>query len=382
MTRTAVGSADRRAALLPLPSPPEVLRLQALQPYPAVSVLCSTGPGERMAAADRARLGALLDEVRGRLREDGEGDRAECADLLARLEGLVEDAAGRPTRSALALYASPDHASGWALPVPVVDRVVVDPSFATRDLVRSLHRTPRHVVLVLTDREARLFDGVGETLLPPPAGPFPLQVDRRSSADRAAPGRAPERGTRVDQTGDAFLRLVDDALGTYLNLHPAPLVLVGARTTVARFRHLSRNTGRLAGLVDGSHARSPLPVLVALVRPVLDRYLHGRQAEALALLTRRTSAGRVVTGMDAVWLAARTERPEVLAVEQGLFYPARLSADGLFLAPATDVWHPDVLDDAVDEVIELVLRRGGWVALADDGALADQDRIALSVHRR
>ena len=47
------------------------------------------------------------------------------------------------------------------LPVPVVDRTVVDPSFATRDLVRSLHRTPRHVVLLLSEREARLLDGVG-----------------------------------------------------------------------------------------------------------------------------------------------------------------------------------------------------------------------------
>jgi hypothetical protein len=27
-----------------------------------------------------------------------------------------------------------------------------------------------------------------------------------------------------------------------------------------------------------------------------------------------------------------------------------------------------VLDDAVDELIEMVLDRGGWVALVDDGA--------------
>jgi hypothetical protein len=84
--------------------------------------------------------------------------------------------------------------------------------------------------------------------------------------------------------------------------------------------------------------------------------------------------------MPAVWLAARRERPEMLAVEQGLFYPARLSADGDFVEPADDVEHPDVLDDAVDEVIELVLRRGGWIALTDDGALARRERIALSVH--
>ena len=82
--------------------------------------------------------------------------------------------------------------------------------------------------------------------------------------------------------------------------------------------------------------------------------------------------------MPAVWLAARAERPEMLAVEEGLFYPARLSADGDLLTPASDVDHPEVLDDAVDEVIETVLHRGGWIALVEDGALADWDRIVLT----
>ena len=379
MTRTAVSPTERRTTTLPLPSPPDVVQLQELQDYPAVSVLCRTEAAPRMTSGDAARLEALVGDAVSRLRND---DRvAAQRSLIERLEELAEDAAVRPTRAAVALYVSAGHASSWALPVPVVDRAVVDPSFATRDLVRSLHRTPRHVVLVLTDREARLFDGVADTLLPPPSGPFPLiAAPARTPLRQPTRQPAPERGTVVDQTGDGFLRVVDRALGTYLSLHPAPLVLVGAQRTLATFRQLSRNVGRLAGTVHGSHARTPLPVLAALIRPVLDGYLRGRQAEALELLDRRTGAGRVVTGMPAVWLAARTERPELLAVEHSLFYPARLSADGHFLEPATDVEHPDVLDDAVDEVIELVLRRGGWVALADDGALAARDGIALSVH--
>jgi hypothetical protein len=111
----------------------------------------------------------------------------------------------------------------------------------------------------------------------------------------------------------------------------------------------------------------PLAELAGRTRPVLERYLHSRQQEALELLDRRTSSSRAVSGMSSAWLAARTERPEMLAVEQGLFFPARLSGDGDLLLPATDVEHPDVLDDAVDELIELVLDRGGWVALVDDG---------------
>jgi hypothetical protein len=35
----------------------------------------------------------------------------------------------------------------------------------------------------------------------------------------------------------------------------------------------------------------------------------------------------------------------------------------------------------VDEVIEVVLQRGGWVALVDPGRLDAHDRIALTVRR-
>lgn len=363
--------------MLPLPSAAEVVAVQAVEDYPAVSVLCSTDPAPVMTRESAARLSRLVDDAVARLRDEfGTGAKA----LAEPLQELSADVVTRPTRQAVALYVSAGHRSAWALSVPVSDRAIIDPTFATRDLVRSLHRTPRHVVLVLTDHEARLFDGVGDTLLPAVSGPFPITAasPRRTAASR--PDRR-SSGTTVTEQGDAFLRTVDRALGTYLALHPAPLVLTGVTKTLATFTHLSRNVGRLAGTVQGSFATMPLPELISRIRPVLDSYLRSRQAEALALLDQRMSAGRVVAGMSAVWLAARAERPEMLAVEEGLFWPARLSGDGDFLEPATDIEHPEVIDDVVDEVIELVLRRGGWIALVDDGSLAAHDRIALCVRR-
>ena len=71
----------------------------------------------------------------------------------------------------------------------------------------------------------------------------------------------------------------------------------------------------------------------------------------------------------------------MLAVEEGFFYPARLSVDGDYVMPAADVDDPDVLDDAVDEVIETVLQRGGWVALVSDGTLAERGRVPLTLRR-
>ncbi|GAA4399252.1 hypothetical protein GCM10023168_06290 [Fodinibacter luteus] len=378
MTATAIDAAPRRAAPLPLPTAAEVLALQAVREYPAISVLCTTDTAPTMSTTAVARLEQLVDDATRRLRREFGGPVA--ASLRDDLLHLVDDVKERPTRAAVALYVSSRHVSAWGLPQPVIDRAVVDPTFATRDLVRSLHRTPRHVVLVLTEGEARLFDGTGDTLLPPFGGPFPL-VDR-TPRGRGRPQGRPARGHDEHRRTETFLRTVDRALGTYLSLHPAPLVLVGAGRTLTRFTRISTNLQRLAGSVQGSHARTPLPTLARLIRPVLEDYLRSREGEALALLDRRSRTGTVATGMPAVWLASRAERPEMLAVEEGLFYPARVSRDGDLITPAHDLEHPDVIDDAVDEVIETVLRRGGWVALVRDGALSATERIVLTVRPR
>lgn len=142
-----------------------------------------------------------------------------------------------------------------------------------------------------------------------------------------------------------------------------PLVLVAAEPTWSKFRRMSRNMSRLAGLITGNHLKTSADTLSELVRPVLGEYLRSRAQEALELIEQRANEDRVLRDVDAAWLAARWERPEMLAVEEDFFYPARLAPDGDRLVPADDVDHPDVIDDAVDELIEIVLGRGGWIAL-------------------
>ena len=145
---------------------------------------------------------------------------------------------------------------------------------------------------------------------------------------------------------------------------------------------MSRNVGRLAGTIPGNHLFTPAAELQARLRPVLERYLLSRQVEALELLGERSQRGRP-RPLDAVHrAAARWERPEMLAVEQGYFYPARLEEDGDTLVPADDPHAPDVCDDVVDELIEAVISRGGWIALLADGTLPRVDRVALTLRTR
>jgi hypothetical protein len=74
---------------------------------------------------------------------------------------------------------------------------------------------------------------------------------------------------------------------------------------------------------------------------------------------------------------AEEGRGDTLLVEQDFHYPATVDETGLILTPAEDAAAPGVIDDAVDEVIEDVMMKGGSVVFVDNGALAQHQRIAL-----
>ncbi len=117
MTPTAVSAAPHDTALLPLPTAAEVVAVQAVQDYPAVSVLCATRPAAQMSRSCVARLNGLVGQAVQRL--GNEDDQSMTTTLVARLTRLASDAADRPTDAAVALYVSAEHESAWSLPVNV-----------------------------------------------------------------------------------------------------------------------------------------------------------------------------------------------------------------------------------------------------------------------
>lgn len=368
-----------------------VVVLQSMTSYPSVSLLLPTTPGQ-MTASDRARLHGLRETAARRLKQEAstpDGRDFSADRILAELDQLCDHAGQITLHHGLAVYVNEHHAQLVLLPDAVAERVVIDPTFATRDLVRALHRTPRHVVLVLSAHEARLFEDTAGRLAPAEGSKFPMTARPDVSDPKTGPGVGPGSATRsgkgTKRRGEApasFLTQVDHALGAYLRLRPAPVAVIAAEPTLSRFCQASTNLDRLAGKIAGHHLNSPLDHIAALVAPHLEAYLASRQGEALELLGRRRGQDRAVLGLDAVWFAARWERPEMLAVEDDFVYPARLSPDGDTLQAAEDVEHPDVIDDVIDELIEQVLARGAWVAIVEPGTIPDGQRVALTTRHR
>jgi hypothetical protein len=358
-----------------------VAELSRPGPYPAISLLLPVD-GDPLDVV-RMRLDRLVADAVERLRLELDPEQVERLDVaLRRAVDAVEIAHGQ---EGLAVYVG-GRTEIVPLPVPVRERVVVDETFATRDVVRALQRSPRYRVVVLGPRRTRLYDGVGlaltevedEAFAAVPSVAADTAGGRGRAAARGRVSRDLRRAPRGNGGVDAFVRALDAALDPHVREDPLPIVLVGSAPRLTGVVGASRHRDLIAGTARGAHDHPDRARLGRHVWPIVEDLLRRRTAEALAELDG-VDGRRYASGIREVWLLARQGRGELLLVEEGFEQPARVDLVAGNVEPTADRDAPGVVDDLVDEVIEGVLAARGRVHVVPDGTLAAHDHIAMKL---
>jgi len=127
--------------------------------------------------------------------------------------------------------------------------------------------------------------------------------------------------------------------------------------------------------VHPSHPTVPLAELEQIGRTALAGHVSDRAAAALDAVRSHLGRGRAVTGLADAWAAMLVGEPEMLVVERSFSAAVRLHDDGFSLAD--DPEEPGVIDDAVDELLEAVLVRGGQILTVPDGALRREGNLVM-----
>lgn len=368
------GVTDQLGGLQAL-TPIRLDRLQRATGYPMVSVLTPTTHGARMSPQDRVELDRLLHTVDSRLTLELDGP--EIRELTDPLRVLAAQLADTPARHGLALYHGAGTLEAYQLSHRPVARVVIDPTFATRDLVRDQLDNPPYRLLVLSAGTARLHIGSGIELTEHTRAPFPISADEQPP-DRRGHLHQAVRTHTSPRRADAFLRVVDAALRADRATSTLPLVLAAAEPLASRLP--TRSSQPIIGVVAGNHEHTRTSRLAELAQPIVAAHLARQRQETLDDLERAASQRRAAFGVQDVWTAARDRRVARLVVDPTYAQPATTTADARHITPAPDPDQPEVLDDAVDDIIETVTRHGGaisFVPLSDS-----QGRIAAVLRTR
>lgn len=348
-------------------------QLQSLIKIPALSILLPTHRTSPDNKQDPIRVKNLVDEAKERLTE--EFSSRELASLFDRLETLVSEIDYPHTLDGLALYVSHDFSQRYDLPFSIPARVVIDKTFATRDLVYGLHRAQRYWVLLLSQASTRLLAGTGETLEEVQDANFPIQM---TGPGATGPIPFDADSSYVDDRHRRFFQQVDSAFTHYAEGESLPLVVGGVVRQVSFFQEVSQYTSAIAGTLSGNFDKVSIADLVPQVWPIVQSVREAQKVEALQALDAAIGAQAVVSTIGEAWRLAKEGRGKLLLVEKNYHVPAVLTENG-GLELVEQPGGTEVIDDAVDEVIEAVLAKGGEVAIVDDGALAVHQRIALTL---
>ncbi len=349
--------------------------LQAMRGYPALSILLPTHRTFPENRQDPIRVKNLARQAIELL--TAQFPKREIEPLLKRLEALVAEIDYDHALDGLALFANQEIAGKFYLPFPLQERVVLDQTFATRDLVYALNRSPRYWVLALGEQPARLFEGARETLVEITGNSFPKIYEGPGATEPLPGGFGIEKSAYRDERRRQFFREVDAAFGQISAAEALPLILMGIDRNLAFFNEVTAHKNLIAATLAGSHDKTPAHELAKLVWPLMQEHTRSERQKMLKDLGVAIGAGKYAAGITSAWRLAHEGRGAVLLVEEGFRYPARVEAGGLPLTPADDPTAPDVIADAVDEMIETVLLKGGRVVFFQDGALEAHQRIAM-----
>lgn len=353
----------------------DIRLLQSMRGYPALSILAPMQRSHIDNQQDQLRIKNLVTEATNRLLN--EFPRREIEMLLSRLDELVASIDYGSVLDGVAIFVNQDSARLFSLPFAPIERVVVDESFATRDLVRTINHTQRYWVLMLSEQPTRLFEGVGETLIEVKDGGFPMTHSGPGGATRLPGGKGINRSAYRDDQHRQFFRKVDDAFQQFYADDLLPLAVVGVDRYLSFLREVSALTDANIVEVKGNYDRASTFELAKIVWPQMEIQLTALRHQVLEDLDVAVGAQKYASTIGEVWRLAYEGRGRTLVVEENYHYPATSDESGMHITPASDAALPGVIDDAVDEVIETVLAKGGQVVFVDDGTLEQHQRVAL-----
>jgi hypothetical protein len=206
-------------------------QLQSLIKVPALSILLPTHRTSPANRQDPIRIKNMVNEAKERLTT--EFSQRELEPLLQRLETLVSEIDYPYTLDGLAMYVSHDFAKLYYLPFAIPERIVIDRTFATRDLVYGMHRALRYWVLLLSQASTRLLAGTAETLEEVCESNFPMPM---TGPGATAPLPYHADSSYLDDRHRRFFQRVDSAFATYADEEELPLIVGGVDRQISFFQ--------------------------------------------------------------------------------------------------------------------------------------------------
>ncbi len=342
-------------------------KLMKEQGYPCISVLLSTYRTAPEYHQNEILLKKLIGDAEERLEK--EFSKRETQFYVDKLKGLAEKVDKSRTLDGLALFVNNNFATIIDLPFPVNNRVVIDRTFATRDIIMNVNRGIRYYVLVLSIEKIRLIQCNRDEASEIEQNEFPI-YSNLDFYDLNPSDLSKERAKKVKE----FFARASRALKEYYNNEQQSLVVMGVEKNLGFFKEVTDLDKHIIAFIEGSYINTSAHDIGKKIWPLVEEKMSDERNKFIDELEKAHNTGNYTANISNVWRFAKEGRVSLLLVEENYHQSCRHNEDNSI----TPIDKPEkgMIDDAVDEAAEIVIDKGGKVVFVDDGLLKDYNRIA------
>ncbi len=286
------------------------------------------------------------------------------------------------------MYVSDDTAVLTRFPFPVTKKMMVGTDFEIRDLLYKTQVSQPYYVVMLSENHVRLFSGAVDELTEIHGGDFPLDFydDREYSTPSrgsSTQGNPQMRSFEHDKSTIETVRIrdfykhADELVGRYM-VQDIPVIVAGVEKDLSRYEGVTAFADHIIGKISGNYEHANMADFGRKCREVFE----ARMKEEIDKLTDeyndKVGRGLAVSGIQEIWTAVAEGRAHKLIVEKDFKVPGFLTVENENFLKLRPVKAEHLtMPDAVDQIIEMTLDKGGDVYFADNDRLTEYGRMLL-----
>ncbi len=346
---------------------------------PAVSIILPFEPKMSIKTEVEHRLKIALGKVEKELVFNYPSEKA--MPVINKLRQVIRELNFNTHQKSIAIFVSPLIERVFYLDIAVEEKIVVDESFEIRDLIYNKKQNIQYLILLLSSESSKMYLGnCSSFVLIKSNTPQNVYTYERDMPEKVT--HFSDQHKHKETLTHKFVHHMDEGLSLILNAYPLPLFVLGPEKVIGHFKKITKNMKSIIEYIHGNFDNSTEPEIRQIMKPYVADWKKIKQQHTIQKITTAMSEKKLVHGNNKVWAEATHKNGQLLIVEKDFMYPAHLGGQAdLIYKVDLSLNHPFYIKDAVDDVIEIILKSGGDVEFVDNGALKGLERIALIQYR-
>jgi hypothetical protein len=317
---------------------------------------------------DPLTLKNLIKEAEERLfTDESKRDAKQLVERLKELESKIDHS---HNLESLILFINEDIAEYTRLPIAVEDRVVIDHTFATRDLVRALHLETNYYVLVLSQQKVRLIEAFNDKVVSEIGSPFPFENTQFYSTNKAELSNASRQTNLVAE----FFNSVNKEVIKVQKDNPLPVLICTEESNFYEYLKIADQKQSIFDTyLNKNRVNEKAHHIISETWKIVKNYTVEKNNSRIAELEKAVSQNKFLSDTNEIWQAIKQGRIQTIFIEEGKFQPALWENDKIQYVSDDLRNKKYVVDDIYDELIEANMNYGGDVVFLPKGVLPKFD---------